>query len=84
MHNHCLRWVLLHVQEYTSFTVGIKSPLPPPKPTKYVCREELMDEIVTKLFKCTPNPDEYGPSLIITGPGGFGKTTIATALCHHS
>ena len=42
-----------------------------------------MDEIVTKLLECTANPDEYGPSLIITGPGGFGKTTIATALCHH-
>ncbi|XP_065894557.1 uncharacterized protein [Dysidea avara] len=62
---------------------GIRCPLPPLKPPKYVCREEIMDEMVTKLLGCTTNPNEYGPSLTITGAGGFGKTTIVTALCHH-
>ena len=64
-------------------TVGIRCPFPPPNPMMYVCRKELMDEIVTKLLGYTPNPNEYGPCLTIVGAGGFGKTTIATALCHH-
>ena len=64
-------------------TVGICFPFPPPNPMKYVCRKELMDEMVTKLLGYTPNPNEYGPCLTIIGAGGFGKTTIATALCHH-
>jgi len=65
------------------YSLGIKCPVPPPKPSKYVCRKKLMDEMVMKLLRCTTNPNVYGPSLTITGAGGFGKTTIATALCHH-
>jgi len=65
------------------FTKGIKCPLPPPLPPNYVCRKHLLDETVTKLFQTTIEPDSYGTSLTVTGAGGFGKTLLVTALCHH-
>ena len=42
-----------------------------------------MDEIATKLFQATNDPNKYGTTLTITGAGGFGKTTIAISLCYH-
>jgi len=39
--------------------------------------------MVTKLCQSTIDPDSYGTSLTVTGAGGFGKTSIVTALCHH-
>jgi len=52
-------------------------------PPNYVCRQNLLDEIVSKLFHCTIYPDGYGTSVTVTGAGGFGKTSIVTSLCHH-
>ena len=43
----------------------------------------LLDEIATKLLQATNDPNKYGTTLIITGAGGFGKTTTAISLCHH-
>jgi len=40
--------------------------------------------MVTKLCQSTIEPNSYGTSLTITGAGGFGKTSIVAALCHHS
>ena len=42
-----------------------------------------MNEMVSLLCQSTIDPNSYGTSLSITGPGGFGKTCIVTALCHH-
>ena len=39
--------------------------------------------MITKLCQSTIDPDSYGTSLTVTGFGGFGKTSIVTALCHH-
>ena len=39
--------------------------------------------MVSKLCQSTIDPDNYGTSLTITGAGGYGKTFIVTALCHH-
>ena len=64
-------------------TTGIKCPPPPPLPPNYVCRQHLLDDIVRKLIQSTTDPNSYGTSLTITGSGGFGKTSIVTALCHH-
>ena len=39
--------------------------------------------MVDKLCQSTIDPNSYGTSLTVTGAGGFGKTSIVTALCHH-
>jgi len=48
-----------------------------------VCRQQLLNEVVTKLCQLTIDCNSYGTSLTITGAGGFGKTSLVTALCHH-
>ena len=48
-----------------------------------MCRQQLLDEMVTKLCQSTIDPNSYGASLTVTGAGGFGKTSIVTAFCHH-
>ncbi|XP_065894224.1 uncharacterized protein [Dysidea avara] len=61
---------------------NIKS-LPLPRlPPNYVCRPRLLDEMISKLCQSTIDPNSYGTSLTVTGAGGFGKTSIVTALCH--
>ncbi|XP_065885277.1 uncharacterized protein [Dysidea avara] len=62
---------------------GIKCPPPPPLPPNYIPRQQLLDEIVTKLCHSTNDPNSYVTSLTVTGAGGFGKTSIVIALCHH-
>ena len=61
----------------------MKCPPPPPLPPNYVHRPELLNELVIKLCQSAIDPDSYGTSLTVTGAGGFGKTSIVTALCHH-
>ena len=62
---------------------GIRCPPPPPLPINYVCRQTLLEEMVNKLCQSAIDTDHYGTSLTVTGAGGFGKTSIVTALCHH-
>ncbi|XP_065894262.1 uncharacterized protein [Dysidea avara] len=62
---------------------GIKCPPPPLLPPNYVCRQSPLNEMVSKLCQSTIDPNSYGTSLTVTGVGGFGKTSIVTALCHH-
>ncbi|XP_065894258.1 uncharacterized protein [Dysidea avara] len=62
---------------------GIKCPPPPPLPPNHVGRQQLLDEMISKLLQSTIHPNSYGTSLTLTGAGGFGKTSIAIALCHH-
>ena len=56
---------------------------PPPLPFKHVNRQNLLDEIASKLLETIITPDKYATSLTITGAGGFGKSTIAVSLCHY-
>ena len=58
-------------------------PPPPPLPLNYVCRKNIIEEVISKLCQCTVDPNTYGTSLTITGAPGFGKTSIVRALCHH-
>jgi len=39
--------------------------------------------MVTKLCQPTTNANDVKTSLTVTGAGGFGKTSIVIALCHH-
>ena len=39
--------------------------------------------MVSKICQSTTEANSYGTSLMITGAGRFGKTSIVTALCHH-
>ena len=48
-----------------------------------MCWENLLNEIVTLLWQSTVKPSSYGTSLSVIGPGGFGKTSVVTALCHN-
>ena len=48
-----------------------------------MCRQHIVDEMVSKLCQSTVDPDSYGTSLTVTGAGGYGKTSLVTALCHH-
>ena len=48
-----------------------------------MCRQKLLQEVVTKLCQCTIDPINNKTCVTITGTGGFGKTSVVTALCHH-
>ena len=69
---------------YYKTTIGLKYQQAPPLPTNYVSRQALLNEIATKLCQAPIDPNTYGTTLTITGAGGFGKTTVVTALCHQS
>ena len=43
----------------------------------------LLDDITNKLLNAANDSKSYEVTVAITGAGGFGKTTIVTALCHH-
>ena len=63
---------------------GIKYQYPLQLPHNYVCRQHLLNDIASKLCQATLEPNYSGICLAIIGAGGFGKTNIVTALCHHS
>ena len=56
---------------------------PPPLPPNYICRQQLLDDIANKLCQSASESNTNGTSVIVTGPGGIGKTSIVSALCHH-
>ena len=56
---------------------------PLPLPSNHVHRQNLLDEIATKLLEVTTDPNKHETTLIITGAGGFGKTTAVISLCHY-
>ena len=55
---------------------------PPSLPQNYVCRPKLLDELVQKMLSNKPDPSSLSVAVTITGESGFGKTTLAKALCH--
>ena len=42
-----------------------------------------MDEIAAKLLQVNNDPNKHETTIIITGAGGFGKTTTVISLCYH-
>ena len=74
-------YTLIHCK--CDYIIGYKHPQPPPLSSIHVDRQDLLDEIVTKLLQATIDPNKCGVTITITGAGGFGKTTTAISLCHH-
>ena len=56
---------------------------PPKLPSNIVNRPKVLEEMIDKLCNANLNIDCYATTLTVTGAGGFGKTTIVTALCYH-
>ena len=56
---------------------------PPKLQATTVSRQKLLDEMADKICNITLNLECYETTLTVTGAGGFGKTTLVTALCHH-
>lgn len=56
---------------------------PPKLPATFVPRPDLLEEMANKICNATLNLDCYMTTLTVTGVGGFGKTTLVTALCYH-
>ena len=55
---------------------------PPSLPQNHICRPKLLDELVQKMLSNKPDPSSLSVAAMITGANGFGKTTLAKALCH--
>ena len=68
---------------YLISNLGFTYLQPLPLPSDCINRCSLVNDIATKLLQAPNDGNTYGATLTITGPGGFGKTTIAILLCHH-
>lgn len=55
---------------------------PPSLPRNHICRPKLLDELVQKMLSNKPDPSSLSVAAMVTGASGFGKTTLAKALCH--
>ena len=82
-HVKCYYIILCYTTDNLIHFIGFKYLQPPPLPSNHVHRHSLLDEIAIKLLQVTNDPCKYETTLIITGAGGFGKTSIVTSLCHH-
>ena len=56
---------------------------PPLLPPNYIPRHELLQELVSAVMKAELESNRFGSTVTITGVGGFGKSVLARALCHH-
>ena len=43
----------------------------------------MLGKLATALVESRLNPDTFNPTVIVTGVGGFGKTTLIKAVCYH-
>ena len=63
------------------YTLGLLFQPPPTLPTHYVERPKLLQEVTEKVLS-TEIDNTVHITVVITGMAGFGKSTIAIALCH--
>ena len=61
--------------------IGLLFQPPPTLPTHYIERPKLLQEITEKVLT-TEIDNTVHITVVITGMAGFGKSTIAVALCH--
>ena len=52
-------------------------------PPNYITRHELLERLVSAVMATELEPNRFGVTVTITGVGGFGKSVLAKALCHH-
>lgn len=43
----------------------------------------MLDKLATAVVTSSLNPSNFNPTVIVTGAGGFGKTTLITAVCYN-
>ena len=69
---------------FTIIITGFKHRVlqPPPLPSNFVNRQQILNVIIAKLCDTISNLDSSKNVIAVTGVGGFGKSTIVTALCH--
>ena len=63
--------------------VAMKFQQPPILPPNYIARHKLLEELVSAVMKAKLEPNRFGATITIKGVGGFGKSVLAKALCHH-
>ena len=63
------------------YTLGLLFQPPPTLPTHYIERPKLLQEITEKVLS-TEIDNTVHITVVITGMAGYGKSTIAIALCH--
>ena len=69
--------------DVTLCLIGLVCFKPPTKPPVLIDRKELLDNLATAVVRSRLNPNTCNPSVIVTGAGGFGKTTLIKAVCYH-
>ena len=74
---------ILHYTVTIIYYIGLKYVQPPPLPNNHVYCQSLLNNIATKLLQATIDPNKYETTVIVTGAGGFGKTTTVISLCHY-
>ena len=65
------------------FFIGLVYLKPPAKPPVLIDRKILLDRLATAAIMSSLNPDNCNLTVLVTGAGGFGKTTLITAVCYH-
>ena len=66
---------------YVIYLIEFKCIHSPPQQPNVIHRPALLNKI--KLLQTTSDPHNCQTALTIADSGGFGKTVIATSLCHH-
>lgn len=61
--------------------IGLLYQPPPPLPPNYIPRAQLLD-VITKAVIGNKVDPSVSTTVTLLGFGGFGKTTLATGLCH--
>ena len=52
-------------------------------PNNYVERTDLLNKLATAIIYAEKHSPNSNPTVTVSGTGGFGKTTLAIAICHH-
>ena len=71
----------MHVLVAILYTLGLLFQPSPTLPTHYIERPKLLQEITEKVLS-TEIDNTVHITVVITGMAGYGKSTIAIALCH--